>query len=182
MAYRNLFTGLDAARIARIKSLLQQLEHELGFCIKLTAAERTASNTVGKRRKSLLDKAIMWARQFPGALTGYRNINEFERVYFDFCELLPIFGKLKSLNERLSDTIMRIGGNNLSIALTFYDNLKDEMDGQQVGTEVAVNELAEYFVRKNGKEVIVEEEKDDEDGKSTNGGANTQLPTSNEAV
>ena len=183
MAYRNVFTGLDVARISRISSLLDQLETELRFTIKLKPAERSAANPVGKRRKTLLEKAIMWARQFPRVLPGFKNINEFERIYFDFTELLPIKAKLASLSERLSDTVMQIGSNNLAITLSFYENVKDAMDSQEPGTEVVVNELSEFFVRNNGQEVIVEEDKEDDGNKSNNGGANDQLlPNTNQAA
>lgn len=183
MAYKNVFTGLDASRIARIMSLLDQLEAELRFTIKLKPAERSSANPVGKRRKTLLEKAIMWARQFPLILPGFRNINEFERMYFDYTSLLPVKAKLSSLSERLSDTVMQIGSNNLSVSLSFYENVKEAMEANEPSTEVAVNELSEFFYRSNGEDVIVEDEKADDGNKSSNGGANNQpLPETNEAA
>ncbi|MFN8393042.1 MAG: hypothetical protein U0176_00030 [Bacteroidia bacterium] len=103
--------------------------------------------------------------------------------FADFTELLPIKAKLASLSERLSDTVMQIGSNNLAITLSFYENVKDAMDSQEPGTEVVVNELSEFFVRNNGQEVIVEEDKEDDGNKSNNGGANDQLlPNTNQAA
>jgi hypothetical protein len=55
MLPNDLFTGLDAARIARIMQLMQQLEAELDFVIKLDPEDRQSVNAVDQGRQPFVD-------------------------------------------------------------------------------------------------------------------------------
>jgi hypothetical protein len=112
-------------------------------------------------------------------LPGFRNLPNFIRIANDYNNLLPVFDRVKTLYEKLDDTVMQIGGNYIEVSLNFYDNAKSARDGDEPGTDVVCKELGSHFVRKNGKEVLAEEPETEtgtvnENGK-TNGG-NIQVP------
>lgn len=158
MAFSNILTGLNATRVANIHRLLDELETECRFSIKLTPEQRSAAPAIGKRRSSFVITALRWARQFPRLLPGFRNINDYERTAGDYDWLLPVLDRVKTLQEKLDDTVLQIGSNYFEYSRSFYTNAKEAADGNEPGTETVVRELSEYFVKKNGTEVIVEED------------------------
>ena len=136
MAFSDVQTGLDAVRLARIAQNLTALEADLDFVIKLTAAQRSKMYSIGNSRFSFVEKALRFAKQFPNLLPGFRNLTNFVRISNDYSSLLPVFDRVKTLYEKLDDTVMQIGGNYIDYSLTFYDNAKAARDGDEPGTEV----------------------------------------------
>ena len=181
MAFSDVQTGLDAVRLARIAQNLTALEADLDFVIKLTAAQRSKMYSIGNSRFSFVEKALRFAKQFPNLLPGFRNLTNFVRISHDYSSLLPVFDRVKTLYEKLDDTVMQIGGNYIDYSLTFYDNAKAARDGDEPGTEVICKELGSHFVRKNGKEVLAEEpetetETGNENGKTNGGNIQVLIP------
>ncbi|MEY3444519.1 MAG: hypothetical protein RLZZ519_2800, partial [Bacteroidota bacterium] len=129
MAFSDVQTGLDAVRLARIAQNLAALEADLDFVIKLTAAQRSKMYSIGNSRFSFVEKALRFAKQFPDLLPGFRNLPNFIRIANDYNNLLPVFDRVKTLYEKLDDTVMQIGGNYIEFSLNFYDNAKSARDG-----------------------------------------------------
>jgi hypothetical protein len=152
--YQNIVTGMNTGAVVNLHSLIDQLEAQLRFRIKLTPDQRQSMVTVGDRRISFLGKGHRYAQRHPNLLPQYRNIQDFDRVMFDFEELQQVLDRVNTLQEGLADTLKQIGANAFEFSLIFYDLVGKASEGGIPGTEVIYKDLAKHFVRINSSDDV----------------------------
>jgi hypothetical protein len=107
MLPNDLFTGLDAARIARIMQLMQQLEAELDFVIKLDPEDRQSVNAVDQGRQPFVDLTRDYTAKYTALLEISNDMRDkIARNNFDFNALREMLTKLESLTEGVNDTAL----------------------------------------------------------------------------
>ena len=148
---------MNTGAVINLHSLIDQLEAQVRFRIKLTPQQRQGMITVGDRRISFLDKSHRYAQRHADLLPPYRSIQDFDRVVFDFEELQRVLDRVNTLQEGLNDTLKQIGSNAFAFALVYYDSVGKASEG-----------LAKHFTRINSTE---ESEKDNE-GSAASGNDN----------
>ncbi len=166
--YQNIVTGMNPTAVINLHSLIDQLEAQVRFRIKLTPQQRQGMITVGDRRISFLDKSHRYAQRHADLLPPYRSIQDFDRVVFDFEELQRVLDRVNTLQEGLNDTLKQIGSNAFAFALVFYDSVGKASEGGVPGTELIYKDLAKHFTRINSTD---ESEKDNE-GSAASGNDN----------
>ncbi len=145
---------MNTGAVVNLHSLIDQLEAQLRFRIKLTPDQRQSMATVGDRRYSFLGKGHRYAQRHPNLLPQYRSIQDFDRVMFDFEELQQVLDRVNTLQEGLSDTLKQIGANAFDFGLVFYDLVGKASEGGVPGTEVIYKDLAKHFARINSNDDV----------------------------
>jgi hypothetical protein len=107
---QELVTGLDAARVIRIKALLASLKAELDYTVQLTAAERTTLNAVSDGRKPFIEAAAKAAAQYGRDIAlDVADQSSLAAASYDFEMMSDIMDIMGSLEEAVSDTTMLLG-------------------------------------------------------------------------
>ncbi len=107
---QELVTGLDAARVIRIKALLASLKTELDYTVQLTAAERTTLNAVSDGRKPFIEAAAKAAAQYGRDIAlDAADQSSLAAASYDFEMMSDIMDIMGSLEEAVSDTTMLLG-------------------------------------------------------------------------
>ncbi len=105
MLPNDLVTGLDAVRITRIMQLMQQLEAELDFVIKLDPEDRQSVNAVDQGRQPFVDLTRDYTAKYTALLEISNDMRDkIARNNFDFNALREMLTKLESLTEGVNDT------------------------------------------------------------------------------
>ena len=167
MAYQNVFTGLNDGLVAHIHALIDQLEGLMTYLIKLTPKQRQALVSVGNRRTSFLLKNIRYARRHGNLLPPYRDLANYNRVYYDFNAMQGIQDRLVSLSEAVGDTTKQVGANAMDFALVFYALVETASQTGEPGTETIYKDLAKHFARLSSDDTEQDTTGDNKDGGTT---------------
>ncbi len=166
--YQNIVTGMNTGAVVNLHSLIDQLEAQVRFRIKLTPQQRRGDDHGRRSPHGFLDKSHRYAQRHADLLPPYRSIQDFDRVVFDFEELQRVLDRVNTLQEGLADTLKQIGANAFEFSLIFYDLVGKASEGGVPGTELIYKDLAKHFTRINSTD---ESEKDNE-GSAVSGNDN----------
>ena len=166
MLPNDLFTGLDAVRITRIMQLMQQLEAELDFVIKLDPKDRQSVNAVDQGRQPFVDLTRDYTAKYTALLEISNDMRDkIARNNFDFNALREMLTKLESLTEGVNDTALLLGGICYDEGLIVKTLTEVAMRRKKPGVETLWDNLMKLFDRPGKKRNV---EGDDNGG--TNGG------------
>ena len=147
MAFKDIMTGLTPQRVAAIKALMDQLETELRFTIKLSLWEKQTLSPIGDRRYPFVEKANQYAQDYPNLMPPIRSAVNFNRVKFDYDAMTYIGNRLASLAEKVHDTDLQISNNCYDFSLVFYNMVDYAAKSDQPGTQAVKNDLSTLFDR-----------------------------------
>jgi hypothetical protein len=171
MLPNDLDTGLDAARIARIMQLLQQLEAELDFVIKLDPEDRQSVNAVDQGRQPFVDLTRDYTANYTALLEISNDMRDkIARNNFDFRALREIHTKLKSLTEGVNDTTLLIGGICYDEGLIVKTLTEVAMRRKKPGVETLWDNLMKLFDRPGRKGNGGDSQEGGDNGPNDNGG------------
>ncbi len=156
----DIVTGLTAAQVTRIKSLVAQLKAELvTFSVKKTPEERLKLNGVDDGRMPFVDLVAEVGRDYgPALMMDADMIARTARIHFDFKSLYEIKSDFESVYELLSDTTLQIGHNNYNNGLVIKDLVQVAIRRRVPGMETWWDKIMKLwdYVRKpkggNGEE------------------------------
>ncbi len=152
MLPNDLVTGLDAARIARIMQLLQQLEAELDFVIKLDPEDRQSVNAVDQGRQPFVDLTRDYTANYTALLEISADMRDkIARNNFDFAALRGMLTKLESLTEGVNDTTLLLGGICYDEGLIVKTLTEVAMRRKKPGVETLWDNLMKLFDRPGRK-------------------------------
>lgn len=172
MAFKDIMTGLTPQRVAAIKALMDQLETELRFTIKLSLWEKQTLSPIGDRRYPFVEKANQYAQDYPNLMPPIRSAVNFNRVKFDYDAITYIGNRLASLAEKVHDTDLQISNNCYDFSLVFYNMVDYAAKSDQPGTQAVKNDLSTLFDRQGPSGTDEETESLPVDGGSNGGGGN----------
>jgi hypothetical protein len=177
MLPNDLVTGLDAVRITRIMQLLQQLETELDFVIKLDPDDRQSVNAVDQGRQPFVDLTRDYTANYTTLLEISNDMRDkIARNNFDFRALRDVHTKLKSLTEGVNDTTLLIGGICYDEGLIVKTLTEVAMRRKKPGVETLWDNLMKLFDRPgrkgNGTDTEAEDNGGNDGGDGSGGDGN----------
>jgi hypothetical protein len=173
MLPNDLFTGLDAARIARIMQLMQQLEAELDFVIKLDPEDRQSVNAVDQGRQPFVDLTRDYTAKYTALLEISNDMRDkIARNNFDFNALREMLTKLESLTEGVNDTALLLGGICYDEGLIVKTLTEVAMRRKKPGVETLWDNLMKLFDRPGKKRNEGNTDVEDNGGTNGDGGGN----------
>ncbi|MHB9295924.1 hypothetical protein PilKf_01678 [Pillotina sp. SPG140] len=139
-------------KIDEVKALLES------YLIALTAAERQSLPKMGEKTLAFVEKALDFARQNPGLVPPFLDMDAFAVDFGDAHSLWTLLNMIQQLLETVDDTEMAAGSEAYQAALVFYKSVKMAAEQDIPGAKAVYDELRKRFPARGRRRGTEEEE------------------------
>jgi hypothetical protein len=115
------------------------------YMLALTPAERQTLPKMGEKTLAFVEKALDFARQNPGLLPPFLDMDAFAVDFGDAHSLWTLLNTLRQLLEMVDDTEMIAGSEAYQAALLFYKAVKMAAEMDIPGAKAIYEELSKRF-------------------------------------
>ncbi len=141
MSYGNLQPVFDVAELSLAKADIVNCRDRMPFLVNLTAKQKKAYLSLGKKTKSFITKALNYYRQYPELRTSFVPLTEFENDWETCQRLEELHSMVKVLENDLAHTILALTQESMKSALDLYQNVKNASKHNVPGTDNIVEDL-----------------------------------------
>ncbi|WP_028982086.1 hypothetical protein [Sporocytophaga myxococcoides] len=148
MGYQKLSAKLDAERVARIISKIQELKAELDFVINLSNEERKTLRKVAEKRQGYVNDVLIAVKANPKTIPGVLDTEDYyyrAKLYLDLAEINM---HIQPVMEGISDTMMVAGNEAITLTDQCYGFLKQPARGNSNLTDT-VSKLSKHFASRS---------------------------------
>lgn len=138
---------LGEAEQQAVLAAIQTIRQKLPFLIDLTPEERRTLPRMGDKSRGFVEQALQVAEQNPDILPRSFDVGEMRNDVELLSALSPVLNALSQLNELVDDTVMAVGSEAYTAALTVYQYARAAGKGSALDT--ALDGLAQRFARKS---------------------------------
>jgi len=136
---------LTAEQKAAILSKITEIEKALPFIRGLSPEERVSLPKMGDKSVAFVQQSLEAAERHPTAIPAQLNVGEFRNDLELWRTLQPIAMELARLDELLNDTLLALGSDLFTSALSTYGYLK--ASGHSDGLDDLKAQLSRRFTR-----------------------------------
>ena len=142
----NFSTAIPEAALTKALGYFQQGAAELRpYLQALTPEERGTMLKMGPKTVDFVQKAYEYARNNPGFVPVFLDLDEFADDSAALNGLTPIHQLLEGLALDADSTMMLAGSDAYAAALVLYNNIKFLAKNKQPGAQAAYDDLAKRF-------------------------------------
>ncbi|MDR1400354.1 MAG: hypothetical protein LBJ41_10565 [Treponema sp.] len=115
------------------------------YALALTPVERRELPKMGEKTIGFVEKAYDFARQNPGLVPPYLDLDAFGVDFADAHGLWTLLNSVRQLEEAIDDTEMTAGSETYQAALVFYNSVKMAAAQDIPGAKAVYEELKTRF-------------------------------------
>ncbi|MDR2041959.1 MAG: hypothetical protein LBP98_06520 [Tannerella sp.] len=117
------------------------------YLLPLTPTERHDLPKMGNKTLSFVEKAQVYAHQYPQLCPSYLDMNAFDMDMTDATGLRKVHIAAKQLSDNIDDTVMVAGSEAYQAALVFYNAIKAAAAQHIPGAKEVYSDLRARFPR-----------------------------------
>ncbi|PSN18589.1 hypothetical protein C7271_11720 [filamentous cyanobacterium CCP5] len=144
MGYSNISAEISAESLAKIEAALATIDKEMPFLINLTVTERRQFFKMGDKSMAFVSNSITAAQQNQAILPSNFDLPELNRDFELAKTLTSVLSSLKTITERVDDTLLAVGSEAMRSSLNIYDYVKASAKYQH-GLKSVAEQLGERF-------------------------------------
>jgi hypothetical protein len=156
MSYGNISAILEDGTFQNIKTGVKNIEVQMPFLVNLSGDEVHQLFKLGNKSAGFVQDALHCSINFPEVLSRGFDQEEFKRDATLFLQLSELQQVVRSLSEKLDDTVMAVGSESMNQALKVYAYAQTA-EKSTPGLKTVVETMGERFKQKSAKTVEVSE-------------------------
>lgn len=124
MGPNRISASIDDHTIQDINLSLEKVRASLPFLLQLIAADRPSLPHLDVELKPFLEKAVNDSKNFPDLVPPGLDVDELERDYVLYQQLVDIVQPIQELLDLVQDTALAAGSDAFETAIIFYKNVR----------------------------------------------------------
>lgn len=138
---------LSKQSLQKVHQALETIQNEMDFLVSLTTKQRQSLPKISTANRLFVEKALESAKRNDHILPQYIDMEEVERDFVLFQQLVEVRERMGELNEKITDTQMVAGSEAYMSMLAYYNSCSWAARSGVPGAKTVYSNLKTRFER-----------------------------------